>query len=73
MNSLNNVINYKNNKCYFIDGPGGSGKSYILNSIITYLNQENISVSRSAGVLRRQVSVQCRKSPRVDRATYTLK
>ena len=34
MNSLNNVINYKNNKCYFIDEPGGSGKSYLLNYII---------------------------------------
>ena len=44
MNSLNNVINYKNNKCQFIDGPEGSGKSYLLNSIIIYLNQENISV-----------------------------
>ena len=40
MNSLNNVINYKNNKCYFIDEPGDSGKSYLLNSIITYLNQK---------------------------------
>ena len=44
MNRLKNVINYKNNKCYFIDGPGGSGKSYLLNTIITYLNQESISV-----------------------------
>ena len=34
MNSLNNVINYKNNKCYFIAGPGGSGKSFSLNYII---------------------------------------
>ena len=34
MNSLNNVINYKNNKCYFIDEPGGSGKIYLLNYII---------------------------------------
>ena len=43
MNTLNNVINYKNNKCYVIDGPGDGGKSYLLNSIITYLNQGNIS------------------------------
>ena len=44
MNSLNNVINYKNNKCCFINRPEGSEKGYLLNSIITYLNQENISV-----------------------------
>ena len=44
MNSLNNGINYKNSKCYFIDGPGGSGKSDLLNSIITYLYQEKVSV-----------------------------
>ena len=38
MNSLNNIINYTNNKSYFIDGHGGGGKSYLLNSIIIYLN-----------------------------------
>ena len=34
MDSLNSVINYKNNKCYFIEEPRGSGKSYLLNYII---------------------------------------
>ena len=34
MNRLNNVINYKSNKRYFIDEPGCSGKSYLLNYII---------------------------------------
>ena len=43
MESINDN-NYNNNKCSFIDGPGGSGKNYLLNSLITYLNNENINV-----------------------------
>ena len=35
MNSSNNVINYKNSKCYSIDEPGGSGNSYLLNYVIS--------------------------------------
>ena len=43
MESINNN-NYDYNKCLFIDGPGGSGKSYLLNSLITHLNNKNINV-----------------------------
>ena len=43
MESINDN-NYNYNKCFFIDGPSGSGKSYLLNSLITHLNNENINV-----------------------------
>ena len=43
MESINDK-NYNYKKCFFIDGPGGSGKSYLLNSLITHLNNENINV-----------------------------
>ena len=43
MESINDN-NYNYNKCFFIDSPGGSGKSYLLNSLITHLNNENINV-----------------------------
>ena len=43
MESINDN-NYIYNKCFYIDGPGGSGKSYLLNSLITLLNNEDINV-----------------------------
>lgn len=43
--SIENIDkNDNHNKCFFIDGPGGSRKSFLLNSLILYLKQSNISV-----------------------------
>lgn len=42
------LYNDDRNKLIFIDGPGGSGKSFVLNTIIQYLkknNKESISVA----------------------------
>ena len=43
-NSILNAVNGNGNKCFFIDGPGGSGKSYILNTRIAYLKNNKINV-----------------------------
>ena len=39
-----NAVNGNGNKCFFIDGPGGSGKSYILNILIAYFEDNKINV-----------------------------
>ena len=37
-----------NPKYFFIDGPGGSGKSYLLNTIINYMESNSISITAVA-------------------------
>ena len=43
-NTILNAVNGKENKCFFIDGPGGSGKSYILNTLIAYFKDNKINL-----------------------------
>jgi hypothetical protein len=48
-NTVINALNGKNKiKCIFIDGPGGSGKSYLLNLLISYCNKHKKNVLADA-------------------------
>jgi hypothetical protein len=44
-NKVVNAIKNKNHDKYiFVDGPGGTGKSYLINLLIDYFNKDNVNV-----------------------------
>jgi hypothetical protein len=45
-NAMSNSTN--NNRLFFIDAPGGTGKTYLLNAIISYADSKRINICASA-------------------------
>lgn len=42
-NIINSIDNQNAKKCYFIDGPGGTGKTHLLNTLIGYFMEHQVS------------------------------